>query len=756
MTLDRFFHIFSYLLLTIAFVALAATRQLDPVVIVLFAGVIAASWLIDQRKITGRISTRFANRAILAYPLFVIFEWRVMHFTPARMIIHFVLFTTTLKMLRRKTARDWLWLHVVSFCQMIMVAGLMMGPEFLLLLAIYLVAAIPTLVAQEVWQSKQSFEDAHLDSETSSLIRVDYRRRIFKIGWQGWKRGAESRIWPRMRILPGYSLLILLVILALTVPIFLMLPRVSQGAARHGILATETLTGFSDSVRLGEVGQIKLNPEIVMRVRVRFPRGLGARVLRWRGVTLDRYDGRKWVQSGTRSQLARKAENFFAVARPASESEVADQEIFLEPLNISTVFAAPTPIFVVGLAGLMRDEGDGLWTIPHPGDKLVYRVYSDIHRPTPGELMADNSSDYSEEIRDRYLQLPEGFDRRIGELAKVVVRGATTRYEKVLAIERHLRTSYAYSLDMAKVEAGDPVADFLFNVRQGHCEYFASAMVLMLRSEGIPARLVNGFQMGEYNDSVDIYTVRQSDAHSWVEVLFSTPGSIQSPTRDWVAFEPTPAAGLSSYDQGWLATFRHYREALEMFWFEKVVGFDTSKQVAMAVGLRRRLASYQRQNSYRWADWMAGIAGQIESWRAGGSRNPIAMPAVGFRGAGRNEGWAKSLLWAGAILVIVAFIAVFWRRLGHFWRRLSIRDTADSAVLFYPEMLKILRHRGYHRAPGQTPAEFAATVPIDGVAEITILYQRTRFGNRPLVDEEIRFIRDRLKSIARNETGNEK
>jgi transglutaminase-like putative cysteine protease/uncharacterized membrane protein len=749
MTLDRFFHLSSYLLLTIAFVALGATRQIEPVVILLFAGVIAVSWLIDHRKINGQISSRLANRLILAYLLFVIFEWRILQYSPARMIIHFVLFTTTLKMLRRKTARDWLWLHVVSFCQMIMVAGMMMGPEFLLLLAIYLLVAIPALIAHEIWQSKQSFDDEHREGETSSL-RIQYRRRILKLGWQGWRRGIESGVRPGIRILPGYSLLILLVILPLAVPIFLILPRVSQGASRHGILATETLTGFSDNVRLGEVGQIKLNPEIVMRVRVRFPRGVGARVLRWRGVTLDRYDGRNWVQSGTRSRLVRKAENFFAITRPASAPEVADQEVFLEPLNIRTVFAAPTPIFVVGLAGLMRDEGDGLWATPHPGGKLVYRVYSDIHRPTPSELLADNSSDYSEEIRERYLQLPEGFDRRVGELAKSIVRGVPTQYEKVLAIERHLRTGYGYSLEMARGEAGDPVADFLFNVRKGHCEYFASAMVLMLRSVGIPARLVNGFQMGEYNDSVDIYTVRQSDAHSWVEVYFPAWG----PTRGWFSFEPTPAAGLSSYDSGWLATLRHYREAVEMFWFEKVVGFDTSKQIAMAVGLRRRLASYQNQNPSRWADLMAGIVRQAEAWRAGAFRSPVGASTndTGAEVAGRaGVGWRARLL-AGAIVVIILLLAIFRRRLAGLQRRRSSRDAADSAVHFYREMLKILHQRGYHRAPGQTPAEFAATVPLDGVAEITLLYQQVRFGNRRLAAEDVRFIEARLENIARKVT----
>ena len=87
-----------------------------------------------------------------------------------------------------------------------------------------------------------------------------------------------------------------------------------------------------------------------------------------------------------------------------------------------------------------------------------------------------------------------------------------------------MRSAYGYTLDLRRVEDGDPVADFLFNMREGHCEYFASAMVLMLRSRRVPARLVNGFQMGEYNEAADVYTVRQSDAHSWVEAYFPRQG----------------------------------------------------------------------------------------------------------------------------------------------------------------------------------------------------------------------------------------
>src|SRR5260370_38608678 len=101
----------------------------------------------------------------------------------------------------------------------------------------------------------------------------------------------------------------------------------------------------------------------------------------------------------------------------------------------------------------------------------------------------------------------------------IVNAHAHNRYDEAKAIESQLQADYAYSLQM-KAGGPDPVADFLFNVKSGHCEYFSTAMAVMLRTRGIATRLVNGFLPGEYNEAAGAYTVRQSHAPSWVEVYF--------------------------------------------------------------------------------------------------------------------------------------------------------------------------------------------------------------------------------------------
>src|SRR5690606_28415666 len=133
-----------------------------------------------------------------------------------------------------------------------------------------------------------------------------------------------------------------------------------------------------------------------------------------------------------------------------------------------------------------------------------------------------------------YLQLPE-IDPRIAELTEQVIGDSTNRYDSARRVEQYLQTQFGYTLEM-KAGGEEPLADFLFNVREGHCEYFATAMAIMLRTQGIATRVVNGFSRGEYNEMADVWVVRQRNAHSWVEVYF--PGE-----NAWVQFDPTPVAG---------------------------------------------------------------------------------------------------------------------------------------------------------------------------------------------------------------------
>ena len=131
-----------------------------------------------------------------------------------------------------------------------------------------------------------------------------------------------------------------------------------------------------------------------------------------------------------------------------------------------------------------------------------------------------------------YLQLPPDLDPRIVDLAETVSMEGDTVLEKTSLVETYLRANNTYSLQLSWDPGEQPLSTFLFEARSGHCEYFASSMAIMLRTVGIPTRIVNGFLPGEYNSIGGSYIVRQSDAHSWVEVY--------APGKGWLEFDPTP------------------------------------------------------------------------------------------------------------------------------------------------------------------------------------------------------------------------
>jgi hypothetical protein len=299
----------------------------------------------------------------------------------------------------------------------------------------------------------------------------------------------------------------------------------------------------------------------------------------------------------------------------------------------------------------------------------------------------------SEAQRARYLQLPL-MDPRIGELARSWA-GDGGVLSRAAQVERHLRTEFGYTLDMPKGKSGDPLADFLFVRRKGHCEYFASAMAVMLRSLGIPARIANGFQSGTYNPVSEMYVVRASDAHSWVEAY--------DPVEGWVTFDPTPSAprttGYPLFTKAGM-----YLDAAETFWQEWVVNYDLGRQISLAGKLEERTRRIQM--AWQWVDF--------EAWKA----------------EAKKYG-------AGVVGILVLGVALFVLRrslpgVGFRRRAGAGAVSAVEATILYERMLRSLKRRGFQKPPWFTPGEFAMTLPdselANCVAEFTQGYQALRFG----------------------------
>jgi hypothetical protein len=317
----------------------------------------------------------------------------------------------------------------------------------------------------------------------------------------------------------------------------------------------------------------------------------------------------------------------------------------------------------------------------------------------------------------RYLQLPDKLDPRIGPLATTIIlhANANNRYDAAKAIESYLQHEYAYSFDM-KATGPEPVADFLFNVKSGHCEYFASAMVLLLRTHGIAARIVNGFLPGEYNDAAGAYTVRQQDAHSWVEVYFPE-------TRAWVTFDPTPPAGRTEpVRTGFAAQLQKYGEAIELLWFQYVVGYDKQEQHSLATSIQHRVFDYGR------------IASNLLTTLSEYLNGNVLVVAAGIT--------------AFALALLLAF---FSKRIWRWTRRGFVGSTPDgraySNVKFYERLTSLMEQRGVSRDKHLTPLEFANTLRSNDVMVITRAYNRVRFGGQKLSATERKEVESALFAL---------
>lgn len=286
--------------------------------------------------------------------------------------------------------------------------------------------------------------------------------------------------------------------------------------------------GFSTNVDLRLRGV--LDDTVVLRVRATRPAF-------WRGLAFDEYTGTSWRMSDRSVEEFSSTEPRIVPRYSADEpwpagSEQVVQTFYVEAQQPNVVFGAyrVTEVFFPA-SGIAVDRYAGLRS-PVPLEAgIIYSVISRVPAPAPGMLQR-NDTTVSDSIRERYLVLPS-IPKRVRDLAAQLTQGDFTPYERVVAINRHLVNRHRYNLLAPPLPVGaDAVDHFLFETREGSCETFASAMVVLLRASGIPARLVTGYTSGTYNLLTGYYEVRNSDAHAWVEAFIPRVG--------WLDFEPSP------------------------------------------------------------------------------------------------------------------------------------------------------------------------------------------------------------------------
>ena len=348
------------------------------------------------------------------------------------------------------------------------------------------------------------------------------------------------------------------------------------------------------------------------------------------------------------------------------------------------------------LAFLARDAAGSLF-FPRPLRRRIgYAVTSRLPRIEPAVLRAASGPEPGWMMR-RALDLPR-VDSRIRALARQITAGAPTRYDKAARIEAWLSTNLHYNLNVDDIGRAEPLTSFLFDGMSAHCEYFATSMVVLARAAGLPARYVAGYLRGEKSRFSRRYTVRQSDAHAWVEIHFPGVG--------WVPFDPTPPAGRGDWeDRGLLYLAADAYSTAARWWDDYVIGIDLDDQARAFLALR---------------DVVGGAL-------SGG------LAAVGSIRSGSRALW----LIPGSLLVLPFLVKrgrVFepppW-----WWSRARSRNRTGDAPAFYRRLLSLLGRRGLIRRPAETPAEFAARaarlLPAPTgrrIGDLTDLYYRVRFA----------------------------
>jgi hypothetical protein len=729
---EQFFRAAVFFLVLTATLTLVSTGKLDLLTTIVAPLAILYKGFRWWRGHAPELKQTTATRLVLAYvflfPVDALFYSRNLASGTANSVlyaallaaVHFLLFVTIVRLYSAATDRDAIFLAMLSFAAILASAVFTVDTNFFFLFVVYLLFGVATFLSLEIRRGALGavFPNLHADS-------------------------PRERKFYRAMSLAALSVAVGAVFFGSM--LFFFFPRFSAGYFARTGFQPSLMTGFTDSVELGRIGEIKQDTSVVMRVQTGAP--VNYPMLRWRGIALSTFDGRRWYSQEKRHIIHDARQDGWIELGSQQDLKVPAVAqlrfvVLLQPLASDALFA---PAKLMELRGNFSSEAgtyygtarrsmlgtDSAEAVFNPARNFSQLRYEGVSLlPEARPLKARTAgTEYPEDIQNLYLQLPEKLDPRIPQLAQKIVATADNPYDKSVLLETYLRRNFGYTLNLAGKPGADPLGQFLFVNKAGHCEYFASAMAVMLRTLGIPSREVNGFLPGEFNDLAGDYIVRASDAHSWVEAYF--------PDNGWITFDPTPPSNGS--ESGLFSRLNLYLDWMQLTWNEWVINYDFTHQLAMAKNVRQNSTDYSE--SFR--HWFQrsqerGMAGLIE-WQRRHSYLSLVFPvALVFLLVVLRFDWIRSL--------------ARWLTLALQMRQpTALRNNPQLASRLYAELLRALEKRGYTRAETQTPSEFAATLAVQpslatAVGEFTSLYTQARFGGAVCDAFRLRALLEQIRS----------
>lgn len=480
-------------------------------------------------------------------------------------------------------------------------------------------------------------------------------------------------------------------VLTFTLAFYFLFPRVGFRFWHVSLERTgEASSGFSERVRLGEIGRIQANPAAAVRVvygKGRVP-AEDAPERRLRGVVLDSFDGYTWRDSGASSaRPMAHAQPRHWVLRPGI---TGGHEVLVVPEDQyeSALFLPQGAVSVAGdFVDLLRTRTGNFIAQRYPGGRRHYVVtlappQTDRAPPAPTQL------DVPDDLRPILERIVAAWSREADGL------------ELAASLTERLRSTFRYTLDVSSDLSDRPIEKFLLEVKAGHCELFASSLALLLRVRGVPARLVNGFAAGESWDGESV-VFRELHAHSWVEAYF--------PDQGWVSFDPTPSvvAPLDWKTEALRTLYRIVDQA-RFWWYTWFVNYDFAAQRELARKVREASVHFGKRLNPRWT-WrdMKAWLSQIFDARRG-------LPT-----------WAAVAIALGLVSVIVVWV---WYRQR---RNRRPRLGSNRLATMYIKVLARAEHI-QTRKLGETPLTFAKHVASMHAewrefADFTALYYELRY-----------------------------
>ncbi|GIW55816.1 MAG: hypothetical protein KatS3mg082_2220 [Nitrospiraceae bacterium] len=621
--------------------------------------------------------------------------------------VHFLIALLANKLFNLHQRRDFLHLYAISLMAILASAALTTEVWYATVFFAYLLTAVWTLLLY------------HLTKETEEAVSITPRRVGVAESFRTGGRITPRFFWTTNAIAMGAF--------CLTLAIFFTIPRIGAGFFHKGRTEGLKTSGFSDRVDLGVIGSVKQDASIVMRVELADRSRPATERLYLRGVAYDRYNGRSWSNSFThRRILLETAPGTFRVPgsvgrspSKGSQKEGLRQDILLEALDTTVLFSVPFADSISGEFLTVQGDVTGALYLPSPPTtRLEYIVVSHDNQLTE-EDKSGTTFTYPDFVRAHFLQLPP-ISPQVTELAAHVTRQADTPYRKVIAIKQHLLEQYRYSLDISSTLTARPLEDFLFTRKTGYCEHYATAMVVLLRAIGVPARLVTGFLATEWNDFGNYYTVRQKDAHAWVEVFF--------PRSGWITVDPTPTIGESAPDLWWQSISR-VMDSVRLRWDRLIVQYSASDQLAVVQGIREGGDSLRIKISQSLTGWL----------------NPLSNAMIRISRLARHADPSQLAVMLTLVVLGGTFFVVLLQQMIRPRRGDGGECPAEQRAVtqVYKRMVDLLATYGLTKAPSAAPIEFAKQVRRERndagslVEALTQFYCRVRFGKSPLTREDL-------------------